>query len=73
MIYFDQAASSYPKPPVVIEAMMRVMNEIGAIPKRGGILWYKGELKPLIHGGMGSHSEEVLQPNGWWKYMKVVR
>ncbi|MDY7045581.1 MULTISPECIES: hypothetical protein [Virgibacillus] len=42
MIYFDQAASSYPKPPVVIEAMMRVMNEIGAIPKRGGHTMVQG-------------------------------
>ncbi|MGY0694153.1 aminotransferase class V-fold PLP-dependent enzyme [Virgibacillus sp. FSP13] len=36
MIYFDQAASSFPKPPEVAEAMVRVMNECGANPGRGG-------------------------------------
>ncbi|MTW85759.1 aminotransferase class V-fold PLP-dependent enzyme [Virgibacillus dakarensis] len=36
MIYFDQAASSFPKPPEVIEAMVKVMNEFGANPGRGG-------------------------------------
>lgn len=36
MIYFDQAASSFPKPPEVTEAMIKAMNEIGANPGRGG-------------------------------------
>lgn len=36
MIYFDQAASSFPKPPTVIEAMTKVMQENGANPGRGG-------------------------------------
>ncbi|HLR61209.1 MAG TPA: aminotransferase class V-fold PLP-dependent enzyme [Lentibacillus sp.] len=35
MIYFDQAASSHPKPPVVGEAMLYALNEIGANPGRG--------------------------------------
>ncbi|MFD1362650.1 aminotransferase class V-fold PLP-dependent enzyme [Lentibacillus salinarum] len=35
MIYFDQAASSYPKPPEVAEAMVQAVNEIGANPGRG--------------------------------------
>ncbi|WP_106495696.1 aminotransferase class V-fold PLP-dependent enzyme [Lentibacillus sp. Marseille-P4043] len=36
MIYFDQAASSFPKPLEVTEAMVKVMNECGANPGRGG-------------------------------------
>lgn len=36
MIYFDQAASSFPKPPEVTEAMIKAMEEIGANPGRGG-------------------------------------
>ncbi len=35
MIYFDQAASSYPKPPEVGEAMVHALNNIGANPGRG--------------------------------------
>lgn len=35
MIYFDQAASSFPKPNEVIEAMVKTMNEFGANPGRG--------------------------------------
>jgi len=30
MIYFDNAATSWPKPPGVAEAMMRFMNDVGA-------------------------------------------
>ncbi|MFB4168766.1 aminotransferase class V-fold PLP-dependent enzyme [Virgibacillus sp. JSM 102003] len=36
MIYFDQAASSFPKPVEVGEAMVYALNEIGANPGRGG-------------------------------------
>ncbi|WP_188455407.1 aminotransferase class V-fold PLP-dependent enzyme [Virgibacillus oceani] len=36
MIYFDQAASSFPKPPKVTEKMIEVMNNVGANPGRGG-------------------------------------
>lgn len=36
MIYFDQAASSFPKPAKVIEAMTTFMQENGANPGRGG-------------------------------------
>lgn len=35
MIYFDQAASSFPKPPEVGEAMVHAVNDIGANPGRG--------------------------------------
>lgn len=36
MIYFDQAASSFPKPPGVVEAMAHAVNAVGANPGRGG-------------------------------------
>jgi cysteine desulfurase/selenocysteine lyase len=36
MIYFDNAATSWPKPPQVKEAMVRFMDEIGANPGRSG-------------------------------------
>ncbi|GAA0437050.1 aminotransferase class V-fold PLP-dependent enzyme [Lentibacillus halophilus] len=38
MIYFDQAASSRPKPPEVGEAMVHALNSIGANPGRGSHL-----------------------------------
>ncbi|MDV2684708.1 aminotransferase class V-fold PLP-dependent enzyme [Alkalihalophilus lindianensis] len=36
MIYFDHAASSYPKPATVGEAMLEAVNEYAANPGRGG-------------------------------------
>ncbi len=36
MIYFDNAATSWPKPPEVIEAMTCFMNQVGANPGRSG-------------------------------------
>ena len=36
MIYFDNAATSWPKPPQVREAMNRFMEEVGANPGRSG-------------------------------------
>jgi len=36
VIYLDNAATSYPKPPSVIEAMTKCMNEYCANPGRGG-------------------------------------
>jgi len=36
MIYLDNAATSWPKPPQVREAMIRFMEEIGANPGRSG-------------------------------------
>lgn len=36
MIYFDNAATSWPKPPVVTEAMVRCLNESCANPGRAG-------------------------------------
>lgn len=36
MIYLDQAATSWPKPPQVVEAMSEFMTKTGANPGRGG-------------------------------------
>jgi selenocysteine lyase/cysteine desulfurase len=36
MIYFDNAATSWPKPPEVIEAMTYFMKQVGANPGRSG-------------------------------------
>ncbi len=36
VLYFDHAASSWPKPPEVSEAMLRCLNEYAANPGRGG-------------------------------------
>lgn len=36
MIYFDQAATSFPKPPEVIEKMVKVLTEMTANPGRSG-------------------------------------
>jgi len=36
MIYFDNAATSWPKPPGVAEAIVRFINDVGANPGRAG-------------------------------------
>jgi cysteine desulfurase / selenocysteine lyase len=36
MIYFDNAATSWPKPPAVIDAMVRFLRDTGANPGRSG-------------------------------------
>ena len=36
MIYFDNAATSWPKPPCVAEAMLHFLNQVGANPGRSG-------------------------------------
>ena len=36
MIYFDNAATTFPKPPSVIQEMMRCMKEYGGNPGRSG-------------------------------------
>ena len=36
MIYFDNAATSWPKPPAVADAMTRFLSDIGASPGRSG-------------------------------------
>ena len=36
LIYLDNAATSFPKPPAVTEAMVHFMTEVGANPGRSG-------------------------------------
>ncbi|OQA33545.1 MAG: putative cysteine desulfurase [Betaproteobacteria bacterium ADurb.Bin341] len=36
LLYLDNAATSWPKPPVVAEAMLRFMEQVGANPGRSG-------------------------------------
>ncbi len=36
MIYFDNTATSFPKPPCVLEAMAKFLNQVGANPGRSG-------------------------------------
>lgn len=36
MIYFDNAATTWPKPPAVLEAMHKYMQQVGANPGRSG-------------------------------------
>ncbi len=36
MIYFDNAATSYPKPPEIFESMVKFMQELGGNPGRSG-------------------------------------
>ena len=36
MIYFDNAATTFPKPPAVIAAMKRAVTEFGGNPGRAG-------------------------------------
>lgn len=60
-IYLDNAATSYPKPPCVIEAMTRYAEELGASPGRGAyaearesgeMLWRCHEaVLRVAHGG----------------------
>jgi cysteine desulfurase / selenocysteine lyase len=38
MIYFDNSATSWPKPPTIKEAMVRFLDEVGANPGRSGHL-----------------------------------
>jgi cysteine desulfurase family protein len=67
-IYLDNAATSYPKPPCVIEAMTRYAEELGASPGRGAydearrsgeLLWKCREaLLRLAHGGRSVEGAE---------------
>jgi cysteine desulfurase/selenocysteine lyase len=36
LIYFDNAATSFPKPPEVIDAIHRFLTEVGGSPGRSG-------------------------------------
>jgi cysteine desulfurase family protein len=49
MIYFDNAATSWPKPPVVSEAMTRFLTEAGANPGRSGHRLSVGAARVIYH------------------------
>lgn len=49
MIYFDQAATSFPKPPEVVQAMTEVMTEYAANPGRGGHALSRRANDMIIH------------------------
>src|SRR5262245_24124365 len=59
-IYLDNAATSFPKPPAVLQAMMRYATELGASPGRGGyaqaleagrlVAQCRQRINTLIHG-----------------------
>ncbi len=60
MIYFDNAATSWPKPPGVAEAMVRFLNQVGANPGRaahrravesGRIVYEAREVVAELFGG----------------------
>ncbi len=40
MIYFDNAATSFPKPNIVYDSIMEAMKEYGANPGRSAINWH---------------------------------
>lgn len=64
-IYMDNAATSFPKPPAVIEAMTRFATELGASPGRGAyaeareagrlLQQCRQRINTLIHGENPSH------------------
>ncbi|WP_163969281.1 aminotransferase class V-fold PLP-dependent enzyme [Oceanobacillus halotolerans] len=49
MIYFDNAASSFPKPPSVSQEMVRAVNEIGANPGRGSHTLAREAANIILH------------------------
>jgi cysteine desulfurase/selenocysteine lyase len=54
MIYLDNAATSWPKPPGVIEAMVRFMEQVGANPGRSG------HRRSVEAGRLVYHTREAL-------------
>ncbi len=64
-IYLDNAATSFPKPPAVLEAMMRYATELGASPGRGAysesqqagqlLEQCRSRICQLIGGSLSSH------------------
>jgi cysteine desulfurase family protein len=64
-LYLDNAATSFPKPPEVLEAMTRFMREFGVSPGRGAyretveagriVRHCRQRLNALIHGASSDH------------------
>ena len=64
MIYLDNAATSWPKPPGVAEAMARFLTDVGANPGRSGhrlsqeagrVVYGAREAMAALLGGLGLH------------------
>ena len=55
MIYFDNAATSWPKPPGVAEAMVHFLEHVGANPGRSG---------HRLSVEAGTH--RLRGPRSWW-------
>ena len=56
MIYLDNSATTYPKPPQVRQAVARALGELGANPGRGGY-------PPAMAAAVGqSRAKKILIP-----------
>ena len=53
MIYLDNAATTWPKPPAVVHAMQQAMEQFGANPGRGGHAEGRGRRPPAVRRGLG--------------------
>ena len=62
MIYLDNAATSYPKPPEVMKAVCGVMEKIGGNPGRGGHAGALWVVKNKM--GMGQQPRFAARPIG---------
>ncbi len=74
VLYLDNAATSFPKPPAVAAAVAHYLTEVGANPGRGGhrlaaaagrlVLEARQRIAGLV--GAGSPMRVVLGPNATW-------
>lgn len=70
MLYFNNAATSYPKPPCVGEAVKEALDGMPGAGNRGGIESFdafdaaRRRLAPLL--GVGDHRRIALGPNATW-------
>jgi len=81
VIYFDNAATSWPKPPGVAEAMVRFLNEVGANPGRSwhrlsiaaGRITYEARERVANLFGAPDPLRVVLTPNVTWAINLALR
>jgi len=81
MIYFDNAATSWPKPPGVAEAMVHFLDEVGANPGRSGHrlsiaagrIVYEARERVANLFGAPDPLRVVLTPNVTWGVNLVLR
>jgi len=81
MIYLDNAATSWPKPPAVAAAMVRFMDEIGANPGRSGHrrsveagrVIYRTREALAKHFGLADPLRIILTPNVTYALNLVLR